>query len=330
MIYLDSAATSRYYVPVKDFFKNPHANHALGIKAQKEMNRCREIIKKYIHVNEGIVIFGYSSTDLANRLFNHSKVVGNGVFIFGDEHESFYQYDNPICTSYVFQIQTLVNNITGIKKPLVRKMENTFVIADYTAAIHHMVLPDNAEEYYDAIIASGHKFNGPQGTGFMWISDRLQKYLGGNICGNNEYGFVPGTPNVNGIFAMTGALTKDDYTYIYSEDLLKSLKTVFNRKNIEYKIIGENTNKIAAINAIYLPGINADALTNYLSTKAIYISPGHSACAEASDYRVLNSYGLTNEEAACTIRISFDSQNNYGEINELAKEISYFTNKFVK
>lgn len=115
MIYLDSAATSRYYVPVKDFFKNPHANHALGIKAQKEMNRCREIIKKYIHVNEGIVIFGYSSTDLANRLFNHSKVVGNGVFIFGDEHESFYQYDNPICTSYVFQIQTLVNNITGIK-----------------------------------------------------------------------------------------------------------------------------------------------------------------------------------------------------------------------
>lgn len=224
MIYLDSAATSRYYVPVKDFFKNPHANHALGIKAQKEMNRCREIIKKYIHVNEGIVIFGYSSTDLANRLFNHSKVVGNGVFIFGDEHESFYQYDNPICTSYVFQIQTLVNNITGIKKPLVRKMENTFVIADYTAAIHHMVLPDNAEEYYDAIIASGHKFNGPQGTGFMWISDRLQKYLGGNICGNNEYGFVPGTPNVNGIFAMTEALIKDDYTYIYSEDLLKSLK----------------------------------------------------------------------------------------------------------
>ena len=60
MIYLDSAATSRYYVPVKDFFKNPHANHALGIKAQKEMNRCREIIKKYIQVNEGIVIFGYS------------------------------------------------------------------------------------------------------------------------------------------------------------------------------------------------------------------------------------------------------------------------------
>ena len=48
MIYLDSAATSRYYVSVKDFFKNPHANHALGIKAQKEMDRCREIIKKYI------------------------------------------------------------------------------------------------------------------------------------------------------------------------------------------------------------------------------------------------------------------------------------------
>ena len=39
---------------------------------------------------------------------------------------------------------------------------------------------------------------------------------------------------------------------------------------------------------------------------------------------------LTDEEAACTIRISFDSQNNYGEINELAKEISYFTDKFVK
>lgn len=193
-----------------------------------------------------------------------------------------------------------------------------------------MVLPDDAEKYYDVIIASGHKFNGPQGTGFMWISDRLQKYLGCYICGNDEYGFVPGTPNVNGIFAMTEALTKDDYTYIYSEDLLKSLRTVFDRKNIKYKIVGEDTNKTGAINAIYLPGVNADALTNYLSTKGIYISPGHSACAEESDYRVLNFYGLTDEEAACTIRISFDSQSNYGEINELAKEISYFTDKFVK
>ena len=125
---------------------------------------------------------------------------------------------------------------------------------------------------------------------------------------------------------LKSKLTIEDH-----KKILNSLDIpIFNETETTINYWTGDKNKTAAINAIYLPGINADALTNYLSTKAIYVSPGHSACAEESDYRVLNFYGLTDEEAACTIRISFDSQNNYGEINELAKEISYFTDKFVK
>ena len=71
--------------------------------------------------------------------------------------------------------------------------------------------------------------------------------------------------------------------------------------------------------------INAIALQNYLSSKEIYIGIGQSSCADIADRRVLcQGYNLSEQEADNTIRISFDENSSFDDIDELVKNICEF------
>ena len=79
-----------------------------------------------------------------------------------------------------------------------------------------------------------------------------------------------------------------------------------------------------AINAIRLPGFNADALQQHLASKQIYVSIGGSACTEKHDYRVLNAYGLSNNEASEVIRVSFSEDSSVEDVVALVEGIKNF------
>ena len=70
---------------------------------------------------------------------------------------------------------------------------------------------------------------------------------------------------------------------------------------------------------------------NFLSSKGIYISPGHSACSnDAADAtRVLEAFGLTKEQASQTVRISFGESTTQDDIDALVNGIVEFKNLFV-
>ena len=96
----------------------------------------------------------------------------------------------------------------------------------------------------------------------------------------------------------------------------------------DVKQIGNNEG-CWAINAIHLPGFNADALQQYLASKQIYVSIGGSACTEKHDYRVLNAYGLSNDEASEVIRVSFGEDSSIEDVKALVDGIKEFKEKFV-
>ena len=94
---------------------------------------------------------------------------------------------------------------------------------------------------------------------------------------------------------------------------------------------GHGEDKTDAINSVYLSGINADALQQYLSTKKIYIGSGASACSDKNDYRVLcDGYGYSKETAEETIRISFSQYTKKSDIDALVSGISDFYKNFCK
>ena len=83
-----------------------------------------------------------------------------------------------------------------------------------------------------------------------------------------------------------------------------------------------------AINAVTIPFVNADALCNYLASKEIYVGRGSSACSEEADYRVLEAFNYTKEQAEQTIRVSFSEDNILEDVEALVDNIIEFKEKF--
>ena len=91
----------------------------------------------------------------------------------------------------------------------------------------------------------------------------------------------------------------------------------------------EPANCTLAINAIRLSGINADALQQYAASKGVYIGIGGSSCNAAGDFRVLNAMGLTNDEAAEVIRVSFGDETSIKDVEALVSVIKEYKERFV-
>lgn len=211
-----------------------------------------------------------------------------------------------------------------------------YYIMDAVAAIGHYPISNDLESFCDCIITSGHKYRAEKGLGFMWLSDRFSKFLGLSDASHEEFGLLHGTTNVPGAIAMSYGMEHaidglEDGNDEHWRSLLGYLEIKLLGNRIDYNIVAKDQPKTYAINALYLPGFNADALTNFLSSHGVYISPGHSACSSnaADATRVLEAFGLTKEQASQTVRVSFDESTSQEDIDALVGGIVEFKEMFI-
>ena len=354
--YLDHASTS---YPIKYFSKdyyipaNPNSLHALGLQANQALNEARQRIMNCLGVKSGKVLVGGTASQLVDNLI--ARIDKNIISVSEYEHDCLYKYGKHKF-NYLNSLQVylkkiepkqkiicwmMTNNVTGTIFPVEQigklcKDAGAYYIMDAVAAIGHYPISNNLESFCDCLITSAHKYGGPQGTGCMWVSDRFAKFLGLSDDSHEEYGLIHGTPNVSAAVAMSHAMRhavrEAKTNNIVWGQLVNYMCTKLLENGILHHIQDiENTNKTYAINALYLPNINADALVQYLSSKSIYISPGHSACTSDDNHatRVLEAFGLTKQEASQTVRVSFGESTSQEDIDALVKGIVEFKNLFI-
>lgn len=350
MVYADYAATHPYVkYPSSAYgsFLNPNANYAY--KEKRLLAEAENRVKKAIGAKSGKVVFGGTSSQLIENLMNRAK--RNTVICSSYEHNSFYRYaydsvkniselskniaNMPENYGKMIVMWQGVNNLTGEIFPVVDignacHKYNAFYICDMTAMIGKVPISANIDQWCDCAIWSGHKLGTELGIGAMWISDRLDEWLNGFK--------LHGTPNLAGALAMTQAV-EDACDIVNIECHNKHWIALYkylghglidNQVKFETVDIGGCDTHCVAINAIRLPGFNADALQQYLASKQIYVSIGGSACAEKHDYRVLNAYGLSNDEASEVIRISFGEDSSVEDVVALVEQIKNFKELYVK
>lgn len=352
-VYLDwaSSAPVRYFA--KDYYipGNPNSSNAMGLQANQALNEARQRIMDCLGVKSGKVLFCRCATEAVEwlcRKFDENSY-GNIIACSKYEHDSCYdefrEYKIDSFIEYVkdgyegFYLHQYVNQLTGTVFPIEfigKQVQSTgaFFGSDFTAAIGHYPLPDNLDTFCDAVWFSGHKFSCEPGIGAIWLSDRLFKYLGGDEDSRNNYNLLHGTPNVSAAVAMSYAMEHAVNSTKTNNLMWSQAVNYMCTKLLENNILRhihdiENVHKTYAINALYLPKFNADALVNFLSSKGIYISLGHSACADNDDYRVLEAFGLTKEEASQTVRISFGESTSQEDIDALIKGIVEFKKLFI-
>lgn len=361
-VYLDWASTAPVRYFAKDYYVpgNPNSNHAMGLQANQALNEARQKIMDCLGVRSGRVLFCRCATEAVERLCERFKLqhYAPAILCSSYEHDGCYNeidcgYNNHSVNRFIdlitnsksvettrgLYLHQYVNQLTGTVFPIEsigQQVQSTgaFFGSDFTAAIGHYPLPENIDSFCDSVWFSGHKFGCEPGIGAIWLSDRLFKYLSGSEDSRNEYGLIHGTPNVSGAVAMSIAMRHAVREVKTNNIVWGQLVNYMCTKLLENRVLHhiqdiENTNKTYAINALYLPNINGDALTQYLSSKSIYISPGHSACADNDDYRVLEAFGLTKQEASQTVRISFGESTTQEDIDALVQGIVEFKNLFI-
>lgn len=352
MVYLDNAATTK---PSRRAMKaareamenewfNPSSLYDDAAKVSQKIKRSRQIIADLIGFKPSQITFTSGSTEGNNTVVNQGF---DYIFISDIEHDSilnsvpddkkiivpvdsngFINYDALQTKLSVTKGRVLVsiiavnNEIGTIQKlgkiaDIVHDRPDCFLHIDATQCMGKMNLRYNLADY---VTASAHKFHGIKGVGFIAHKRPLISFIKG---GHQESGLRAGTENTVGILSMSEALQE---CYENIEDKFKKvseLKTMMIDKlnAIENTRINSDPDNPYILN-ISFKDINAESLLLMLSLKGIYVSSG-SACnsKETKISRILWEIGVPNEYIYGTIRISFDEDNTYGEIETAASEI---------
>lgn len=343
MVYLDSAATTLPTFWAKDFMGysgNPNAKHKMGQMVRHKYEECEQRLKDVLGVSSGKIFFARCATEISTALW-FLALTGKNKYALDTwcspwEHDScyveFYEFKfikdvllNSDCQVVFWQY---VNHMTGnqffMEPP--EKKDNTLLFSDFTAAIGKAEIP-KLEGNFDAIWCSGHKF-GAEGGGWVWVSDKALDWIPGI-----EHA-LGGTPNVPQIVALTTATeyaimkTKENFNH-YAFLWAEVQKQLFN-EGVEHEIVGDSDLPITcAVMTLRFPGMNADALATYLSERKIYVSMGKSACSEDGDFRALEAWGLTKEQAEECIRISFDPDSTTADTDDFAKAVAAFKEEYL-
>ena len=219
----------------------------------------------------------------------------------------------------------LANNEIGTVEPVsalaeIAHQHGALFHTDAVQAVGHIPVDVKALGV-DLLSASGHKFNGPKGVGFLYIKKgtEIQPYADG---GGQESGMRAGTENIASIVAMACALRKNCNRMIRISERLFRMEHTFvhalNQAGVDYIRNGADNHIPGNIN-ISIRDVSGESLLHRLDLKGICISTG-SACDSVNTQvsHVIQAIGIPEEYARGTIRVSFGTDNAEADAFEVA------------
>jgi len=177
----------------------------------------------------------------------------------------------------------------------------------------------------DALTVSAHKINAPKGAAALYISADVikgRRLIPTTYGGGQEGGLRSGTENVPAICAFAAAAKEGFGTMAERHERIASLRSLFEEAIGDSVKINRPQKGLPGIISITLPGIKSETMLNYLSGEGICISAG-SACSARSKgpSSVLTAFGLSLEEADCSLRISPNHENTEDDILALCSAL---------
>lgn len=326
---------------------NPASQHAWGGRAADALEQARGQVASLIGAAPREVVFTGGATE-ANTLALSAATMarpGTPVVCSVAEHSSVLEVARtsavhtlvPVDTDGHIDLTALrhvldqtscavlsvmaVNNETGVVTDMaavsaIAKEYGVPLHSDATQAVGR--IPVDVEAWgVDLLSLSAHKFGGPVGTGLLFVS----RYAGLQAVsrlsgGGQERGWRPGTVNVAGAVG-TGTAALDAQEHMAAEEeLTRSCSDEFEQavsaQLPEAWVNGTGRRRLSGVSSVTVPGRPAQALM--LAMPTVAVSEG-SACSSGAPHpsHVLTGMGLSREDADCTLRFSFGSENKRGD-----------------
>ncbi|MEO0591774.1 MAG: aminotransferase class V-fold PLP-dependent enzyme [Pseudomonadota bacterium] len=352
-IYLDHAATSplrpEARAAMEEGFRiwaNPSSPHAEGRRAKAALEDARERIKRALGW-EGEVIFTSGASEALWIALNRSKAkrrvvsavehdavfraapdaeiapvhpIGDGPDGVSGMHGGALNLDRlPNCSDAIVAVQD-INSETGAGQPhaaihpLVRE-QGGLLLVDASQSAGKSVPPVFD---CDMLVVSAHKFGGPIGIGALLVSDfAMLEPIGGH-----ERGYRQGTESMPAALGMAAALeawgSDEDHPMARCFEAISGLSDAL-RASAGQVLSGGMTSS-AFITAVAHPTLSAQALLIRLDAMGFAVSAG-SACSSGTlkKSRVLDAFGVPDDVAARTIRVSLGWSTTAEELDAFAE-----------
>ncbi len=222
------------------------------------------------------------------------------------------------------------NNEVGSIQPIAQLAEaaherGALFHTDAVQAFGH--IPLSVEEpQVDLLSASGHKFGGPKGVGFLYIRNGvpLESFLHG---GGQERGRRAGTENVAEIVGMGEAARlsaiRMEERAVHVGQLRNYLIRRMRREIPLCRLNGSQENRLPGNASFCFAFIDGSALVRRLGADGICAS-GASACTAGSGQpsHVLLAMGLPGELAAGSLRLTLGEENTRAQIDRVVERIA--------
>ena len=357
---MSEAAVKEMFSVINENFGNPSSLYSLGQRAKEILERAREDVAKVINAQAREIYFTSGGSEADNQAiisaakigekkgkkhiissaFEHHAVLhtlkklereGFEVTLL-DVHENGLVVPEELASA-IREDTCLVtimfaNNEIGTIQPIreigrICREKGVLFHTDAVQAIGHVPVDVEADNI-DMLSASGHKFHGPKGTGFLYVKKgiRLLNLIEG---GAQERGKRAGTENVPGISAMAVALKEAAAKMDENADyLIKKRKLLIEglREIPHCALNGDEEKRLPSNVNFCFEGIEGESLLLLLDDKGIAASSG-SACTSGSldPSHVLLAIGRVHDVAHGSLRLSLGEDITDGDIEEIIKSV---------
>lgn len=363
---VNESVLSSYLEVSQKLFGNPSSLHELGEITTGLLNQSRKQIASLLNVEPKEIYFTSGGTEGDNWAIKgtafEKRTFGKHIITTSIEHpavlRTMEQLEllgwevtylpinkegkiNPGDLKEALRDETVlvsimaINNETGSVQPLTEVGQ---ILEDYPAIHFHVdavqsvgLLDLNLKQSrIDMAVFSGHKFNAPKGTGFIYIKNgrKIMPLLSG---GGQESGLRSGTENVPGIAAMAKAFRIATEDSIGKQEKLTKLKRSLAEylKTKKKVIVFSPENSSPHVVCFGIQTIRGEVVVHSLEKEGIYVSTT-SACSSKRKEKgqSITGMGYTKEEAETAVRISLSTQNTMEEIDTFQKVFNKIYGQF--
>lgn len=342
-------------------FGNPSSIHSFGRESRKWVDEARADIAREISAKEQEIIFTSGGTEADNlAIFGTAarKNEGKHIITTAVEHhavlhacekleedgfEVTYLIPGPSGRISANQVKEALrddtilvtvmygNNEVGTIQPIDEIGEllsghQAYFHTDAVQAFGYMPI-DVKKSRIDMLSVSGHKLNGPKGTGFLYVNQevKLSPIL---LGGEQERKRRAGTENVPGIAGLKEAVVlsnreREEKTAKYKE-FKNIIMSTLEKSGVTAEVNGDAEKCLPHILNLYFPGVPVEALLVNLDMEGIAVSSG-SACTAGSvlpSHVLTAMFGSESGRLTSSIRLSFGLGNTAEQIETAAEKLA--------